>query len=90
MFDASAPYMEAVKKLVNLKKISASGLKVAFDALYSTSRGYIDKILARSRHRTRGLHDFRDPLFGGGMPEPTPPYLKELVAKIKPVILTSV
>jgi phosphomannomutase len=82
-FDASAPYMEAVKKLVNLKKISASGLKVAFDALYSTSRGYIDKILVEAGIELEALHDFRDPLFGGGMPEPTPPYLKELVAKIK-------
>ncbi len=83
IFDASAPYMEAVKKLVNLKLISQSGLKVAFDALYSTSRGYIDKILVEAGIELETLHDFRDPLFGGGMPEPTPPYLKELVAKIK-------
>jgi len=29
------------------------------------------------------LHDYRDPLFGGGMPEPKPEFLKELIALVK-------
>ncbi len=82
-FDASAPYMEAVKTLVDFDKISKSGLKIAYDALYSTSRGYMDKLIIDAGLEPVILHNFRDPLFGGGMPEPRPAYLKELIATIK-------
>ncbi len=82
-FDASAPYMEAVKKLVDFNKISQSGLKIAYDALYSTSRGYMDKLIEEAGLKPVILHNFRDPLFGGGMPEPRPAYLKELIATIQ-------
>ncbi|MBU6453889.1 MAG: phosphoglucomutase/phosphomannomutase family protein [Cyanobacteria bacterium REEB67] len=81
-FDVAAPYMEAIKKLVDLDKIRASGLKVAFDALYSTSRGYLDKIIRETGLTLNVMHNVRDPLFGGGMPEPTAKYLKELMATV--------
>jgi phosphomannomutase len=82
-FDVSAPYMAAVKKLVNFDLIKKSGLKVAYDALYSTSRGYMDVLMNEAGLHATILHDFRDPLFGGGMPEPTAAYLTDLIATIK-------
>ena len=78
-FDVSAPYMAAIKKLVDLDKIAASNLKVAYDALYSTSRGYLDKIIRECGLTLNVMHATRDPLFGGGMPEPKAKYLKELM-----------
>jgi phosphomannomutase len=72
-----------LKKLVDLKVIAASGLKVAYDALYSTSRGYQDVLLQQAGLQPLVLHDWRDTLFGGGMPEPRPEYLKELLATVK-------
>lgn len=83
IFDASAPYMAALEKMVDWKKIGQSGLKVAYDALYSTSRGYMDKLLDKSGLYHKSLHAVRDPLFGGGMPEPKPEFLKELSAMVK-------
>jgi alpha-D-glucose phosphate-specific phosphoglucomutase len=82
-FDASVPYMEALKKLINMQKIRESGLKVAFDNLYSTSRGYLDKIIRELGLTLNLLHNTRDPLFGGGMPEPRPEFLKELTATVE-------
>ena len=81
-FDLAAPYMEAIKKLLDMEKIKASGLKVAFDALYSTSRGYLDKIIRDAGLTLNIMHNVRDPLFGGGMPEPKAKYLKELMATV--------
>jgi len=81
-FDPSAPYMEAIRKLVDMEKIKASGLKVAYDALYSTSRGYLDKLIRECGLTLNIMHNVRDPLFGGGMPEPKPEYLKELMATV--------
>ncbi len=82
-FDASEPYMVALSRLVDLERLKKSGLKVAFDALYSTSRGYMDVMLERAGLEYQGLHMQRDPLFGGGMPEPKPEYLKDLSALVQ-------
>lgn len=82
-FDAAQPYMQALSKLVDCERIKASGLKVAYDALYSTSRGYQDSLLAEAGIKVEVLHAWRDPLFGGGMPEPRPEYLKELLKTVR-------
>lgn len=78
-FDPHAGYMDAIKKRVNWKKIKESKLRIACDTIYSTSRGYLDTLLAETGLETKALHNWRDPLFGGGMPEPKPEYLKELI-----------
>jgi phosphomannomutase len=65
-----------------MQKIRESGLKVAYDNLYSTSRGYLDKIIKEMGLPLNVMHNVRDPLFGGGMPEPRPEYLKELTATV--------
>jgi phosphomannomutase len=82
-FDPAPPYLAAVELLVDMKKIGKSGLGIGYDALYSTSRDYLDKVLVESGLHVSVLHNWRDPLFGGGMPEPKPEYLKELMALVK-------
>lgn len=82
-FDPMPPYLEALSALIDFKKIGASGLKVGYDALYSTSRGYLDKALLEAGLKPEVLHAWRDPLFGGGMPEPKGEYLKELVELVR-------
>lgn len=84
-FDAAAPYLVALKKLVNMDKIATSGLEVAYDALYSTSRGYMDKLLQEcgGTISVKTLHAVRDPLFGGGMPEPREEFLGDLISLMK-------
>jgi phosphomannomutase len=83
-FDPKPPYLSAIEKVVDLKKIGQSGLKIGYDALYSTSRGYLDQVLRDSGITTiKVLHNWRDTLFGGGMPEPKPEYLIELSELVK-------
>lgn len=82
-FDPAPPYLAALGDLVDLKKIGSSGLKIGYDALFSTSRGYLDEILKRNGLQPAILHDWRDPLFGGMMPEPKPQYLIELINLVK-------
>jgi phosphomannomutase len=78
-FDPKPAYFEAINKRIDWQKIKESGLKVACDTIYSTSRGYLDTLLEQHGIPTKALHNWRDPLFGGGMPEPKPEYLKELI-----------
>lgn len=82
-FDPQPSYLEAIRKLVDLKKLGGSKLRIGYDALFSTSRGYLDKLLKEAGMQVTVLHDHRDPLFGGGMPEPKAEYLKELIELVK-------
>ncbi|HEY9789092.1 MAG TPA: phosphoglucomutase/phosphomannomutase family protein [Candidatus Obscuribacterales bacterium] len=81
-FDAKPAYFEAINKRIDWKKIQSSGLKVACDTIYSTSRGYLDTLLEDHQVPSKALHNWRDPLFGGGMPEPKPEYLRDLIKTI--------
>jgi phosphomannomutase len=82
-FDPRAAYLEALSRLLNMEKIRSSGLRIVFDALFSTSRGYLDVFLEREGLLVKKLHCYRDPLFGGGMPEPRPEYLSELALTLR-------
>ncbi|RTL45378.1 MAG: phosphoglucomutase/phosphomannomutase family protein [Candidatus Melainabacteria bacterium] len=82
-FDPTAPYLASLKELIDFKKISGARLRIGYDALYSTSRGYLDKMLKEAGVNVTVLHDWRDPLFGGGMPEPKYQYLQDLVKTVR-------
>jgi phosphomannomutase len=83
IFDPMPAYFDSINKRIDWKRIKESGLKVACDTIYSTSRGYLDTLLEQHGIPTKALHNWRDPLFGGGMPEPKPDYLKELIDTVK-------
>jgi len=59
------PYLDRMAELVQLETIGRSGLKVAFDPRWGTSRGYLDELLRRAGLPCETLHDSRDVLFGG-------------------------
>lgn len=82
-FDPTAPYLASLRELIDFKKISGARLRIGYDALYSTSRGYLDKMLKEAGVNVTVLHDWRDPLFGGGMPEPKYQYLQDLVKTVR-------
>lgn len=82
-FNPTPAYLDAIRKLVDLKKLGSAKLRIGYDALFSTSRGYLDTLVKEAGLTVSVLHDYRDPLFGGGMPEPKPEFLKELVALVK-------
>ena len=76
-------YFAHLQKLVDYKKIRELKENIIFDGLYSASIGYFDKILQNNDIKFETLHMYHDPNFGGGMPEPKPKYLKELIEKVK-------
>ena len=75
--DFMPAYYEHIKTLVDFDKIS--GENVIFDGLYSASIGYFDKLVKVKKT----LHMEHDVNFGGGMPDPKPKYLKELIEEVK-------
>ncbi len=82
-FDIRKQYLQALKKMVNADLIQKHNFNIGYDALFSTSRIFLSEILADLNIKADTLHKMRDPLFGGGMPEPKPQYLKELMQLVK-------
>lgn len=82
-FDPKPDYMQFIYTLLDVEKIRTAKLKVKYDALYSTSRGYLDEVLQQCGCELESFHTYRDVLFGGGMPEPKGEQLVELVESVK-------
>jgi phosphoglucomutase len=81
--DPRPAYLEEIRKKVDLRAIADAGLKIAYDPLYGTARGYLDDLLREHGIEVRVLHDFRDVLFSGVGPEPSAQNLAELGKYVK-------
>ena len=82
-FDFSEDYFEHIAKLINFDKIKSFKKNIIFDGLYAASIGYFDELLNLHGIEFDSLHMYHDTNFGGGMPEPKPKFLKELIEKVK-------
>jgi len=82
-FDPMPRYFAWIRQLVPGNELKKAHLKVVYDALYSTGRGYLDELLREYGCDVIALHGYRDPLFGGGMPEPAKAQLGELIETVK-------
>ncbi|MEZ7891612.1 MAG: phosphoglucomutase/phosphomannomutase family protein [Candidatus Wallbacteria bacterium] len=81
--DPTAAYFKKIEGLIDFETIKKSKITVVYDALYGTGRNYVDTLLSQHGISTRVLHNMRDPLFGGGMPEPSVEYLSQLISTVK-------
>lgn len=78
-FDPTKKYFDFIKGRLELEKLSQCNLKIVYDAMYSTGRGFLDEILSSiTTCEIHTLHNYRDVLFGGSMPEPNVQYLNEM------------
>jgi len=71
-------YADHMAGLVDLKAIGAARMKIAVDPMCGAGIGYLEEILGRAGAEVTGMHCYRDPLFGGSIPEPAAKTLQEL------------
>ncbi|NJR52279.1 MAG: phosphoglucomutase/phosphomannomutase family protein [Leptolyngbyaceae cyanobacterium CSU_1_3] len=83
IFDPKPAYLDFVYHSIDVAKIRNARLKIKYDALYSTSRGYLDLILGDCGCEIECFHTDRDVLFGGGMPEPKGEQLASLIKAVQ-------
>ncbi len=77
-YDPRPAYLTDLAKKVNFELISKSGASYAYDPLWGTGRGYLDKVLREHGVKVETVHDWRDVMFGGRSPEPESSHLDEL------------
>lgn len=76
-------YCEGLRKMVDVSvmraAIATGKLTVFADVMHGAAAGGLEKLLGIPIHE---INSNRDPLFGGGAPEPLPKYLSELFHQI--------
>ncbi|HMK30404.1 MAG TPA: phosphoglucomutase/phosphomannomutase family protein [Terriglobales bacterium] len=80
--DPKPAYQARLAEIVNFQLIRKSGMKIAFDPLWGSARGYSDQLLREQGIECATVHDRRDVLFGGHAPEPDDHLLSDLRAKM--------
>jgi len=86
--DPRPAYIEDLIAKINFATIASARGKYAYDALWGTGRGYLDKILRDHGLEVETIHDWRDVTFGGRSPEPGEDHLDELRESVKSKGLT--
>lgn len=81
--DFSNNYFKRIKEIIDFSKIKDMKKRIIFDGLYAASIGYFDKLLSDNGIEYDSIHMYHDPNFGGGMPEPKPQYMSEMINYIK-------
>src|SRR5262245_50662846 len=76
--DPKDRYLAELRNKVEVDIIRKSGLRIAIDSLYGTSRDYLDYFLLEAGIEVKIIHNYRDPYFGGFSPECSEKNLGEL------------
>jgi phosphoglucomutase len=77
-FDPRPGYLDDLQGKVRFDVIAAAGGRYAYDPLWGTGRGYLDRALRDHGLEVETVHDWRDVMFGGRAPEPESEHLDEL------------
>src|SRR5438309_5163874 len=80
--DPKDRYLTELRNMVDIDAIRKSGLRIAIDSLYGTSRDYLDYFLLEAGVEVKIIHNLRDPYFGGFSPECNEKNLVELRAVV--------
>lgn len=76
--DPKDRYLTELRQKVDVDAIRKSGLRIAIDSLYGTSRDYLDYFLLEAGVEVKIIHNYRDPYFGGFSPECSEKNLSDL------------
>jgi alpha-D-glucose phosphate-specific phosphoglucomutase len=81
--DPRRMYLSRLHEIVDLDVIKKSDVKIAFDPMWGSARGYSDALLREAGVTVATVHDTRDVLFGGHAPEPDDHLLEDLRCKMR-------
>lgn len=83
--DPRRMYLSRLREIIDLDVIKKSGVKIVFDPMWGSARGYPDALLREEGVTVATVHDYRDVLFGGHAPEPDDYLLEDLRHKMREI-----
>jgi alpha-D-glucose phosphate-specific phosphoglucomutase len=73
-FDPHTPYVDHIRKLIDLQPIKDAGLTVMVDTMWGNGAGYFPRLLSGGKTKIIEIHNERNPSFPEmKRPEPIPP-----------------
>jgi phosphomannomutase len=79
--DPRPDYFAHLHQLLDTRALA--GLKVVYDPLYATGRGYVDGFLREIGAQVETIKGDRNPAFGGSLPDPNPQNLQLLSERVR-------
>lgn len=76
--DARPLYLQHLRRLLDLHAIGRGRLRIVLDPMWGAGIGYVEEILKDACSSLEVIHNHRDVLFGGALPEPTAAELSSL------------
>ena len=74
VFDASLPYIEHLKDLIDLEPIKNAGFKIVVEPMWGNGAGWFPRLLNGGKTQVIEVHNERNPIFPEmSRPEPIPP-----------------
>ena len=81
--EPEAAYREYLRRLIDVGGLRKAALKVVVDPLYGAGIGYLEDFLREAGCQVEVIHNHRDPLFGGALPDPSARGLEELSRRVR-------
>jgi alpha-D-glucose phosphate-specific phosphoglucomutase len=79
--DPTEDYLKQLRKLINVEAVKEARLNLVIDPMYAAGRGFLTDLFDECR--VKEIHNRRDPLFGGSMPDPQGKFLGELISLVQ-------
>jgi len=73
-----APYLDALEKLVDWKRLRDAKFRFVFDPMHGSAAGLLPELFRRNGIACDEIRGARDPHFGGVNPEPIEPHIEAL------------
>src|SRR5713101_3840736 len=73
-----APYLDALEKLVDWKRLQDANFRFVFDPMHGSAAGLLPKLFRRNGITCDEIRGTRDPRFGDDHPEPIEPHIEAL------------
>ncbi len=77
-FEPRAPYLDALEKLVDWKRLRDAKFRFVFDPMHGSAAGLLPELFRRNGICCDEIRGTRDPRFGGVHPEPIEPHVEAL------------
>jgi alpha-D-glucose phosphate-specific phosphoglucomutase len=76
--DPRAPYLDALEKLVDWKRLRKANFRFVADPMHGSSAGLLRELFTRNDIHCDEIRGTHDPRFGGAHPEPIEPHVQPL------------
>ncbi|MBS4009040.1 MAG: phosphoglucomutase/phosphomannomutase family protein [Clostridium sp.] len=76
-------YAKHLETIIDFAAIKERGISVVVDPMFGAGIGYLEELLGRHDCKVAAIHNWRDPLFGGSLPEPNANHLHQLCQSVR-------